>query len=272
MSGKFPPRFKSQRPITRPGKSADTESVLTYDTVKADKSLLDITQRLERKLAEYNTSSNIIKRWHFEILTWLVSTLCLCTIVTIYATIKDRPIANLGNLLTLTNILGKVATATLIVPTTEALGQLKWNWFSTSNAIWDFEIFDKATRGPWGAAMLLYRTKGRSLASLGAVLVLLLLAIDSFLQQTVDLPERWALDEEAGTVRRVVRYDANTGETYTEGNLLSVPDKDIQLVASKYFYANGTQPIAAGNRSRPDVPVVSRALSQCPPLPPLTHG
>ena len=55
-------------------------------------------------------------------------------------------------------------------------------------------MFDEATRGPWGAAILLYRTKGRSLASLGAVLILHLLAIDSFFQQTVDLPKRWALD------------------------------------------------------------------------------
>jgi len=38
--------------------------------------------------------------------------------------------------------------------------------------------------------MLLYRSKGRSLASLGAIVILLLLAIDSFLQETIDLPER----------------------------------------------------------------------------------
>ena len=143
-------------------------------------SKLDGPQRLENKLAEFNSSRNVLKRWFFEITAWIVSALCLCAIVTTYIVVKDRPLNQLGSTLVITNILGKVATAALIIPTTEALGQLKWNWFHTSNAIWDFEIFDKATRGPWGAAMLLYRTKGRSLASLGAIIILLLLAIDSF--------------------------------------------------------------------------------------------
>ncbi|KAF2626259.1 hypothetical protein BU25DRAFT_297075, partial [Macroventuria anomochaeta] len=51
-----------------------------------------------------------------------------------------------GDLLTFANILEKVASATLIVPTTEALGQLKWNWFHKSNAMYDFEIFSQLAR------------------------------------------------------------------------------------------------------------------------------
>lgn len=50
------------------------------------------------------------------------------------------------SLLAYTNALGKTASAALIVPTSEALGQLNWSWFSKSRAIWDFEIFDKASR------------------------------------------------------------------------------------------------------------------------------
>jgi hypothetical protein len=67
-------------------------------------------------------------------------------IIGIYLEAKDRPMSQAGSFLTYTNILGKVASAALIVPTTEALGQLKWNWFQKSNAMWDFEIFDKASR------------------------------------------------------------------------------------------------------------------------------
>jgi hypothetical protein len=107
---------------------------------------LDFTQRLERKLAEYNASENVFKRWLFEILCWLVSAVCMGGIIGLYVWTKDRPMAQVGNLLTYTNTLGKVASAALIVPTSEALGQLKWNWFQKSNAMWDFEIFDKASR------------------------------------------------------------------------------------------------------------------------------
>jgi hypothetical protein len=111
-----------------------------------EKISLDLTQRLERKLAEYNASENVFKRWLFEILCWLASALCMGAIIGIYAYLQDRPMAHVGNLLTYANTLGKVASAALIVPTSEALGQLKWNWFQKSNAMWDFEIFDKASR------------------------------------------------------------------------------------------------------------------------------
>jgi hypothetical protein len=111
-----------------------------------EKPSLDLTQRLERKLAEYNASKNVFKRWLFEIVSWAASALSMCAIVGIYVWLKDKPMSQVGQLLTYTNILGKVASAALIVPTSEALGQLKWNWFHESKAMWDFEIFDKASR------------------------------------------------------------------------------------------------------------------------------
>ncbi|KAI4924173.1 uncharacterized protein J4E92_007254 [Alternaria infectoria] len=128
---------------------------------------LDLVQRLEKKLAEYNASQNVFKRWLFELASWLISALCMGAVIGIYITISGQEMAKSEQYLTISNTLGKIASATLIVPTSEALGQLKWNWFHKSNAMWDFEIFDKASRGAWGATLLLFRTKGRSLAALG---------------------------------------------------------------------------------------------------------
>jgi hypothetical protein len=119
---------------------------MTGDSSTSQKSSLDFTQRLERKLAEYNESHNAFKRWIFEILSWITSAICMSSIVVIYIWAKDKPTSQAGSFLTYTNVLGKVASAALIVPTSEALGQLKWNWFQKSNAMWDFEIFDKASR------------------------------------------------------------------------------------------------------------------------------
>lgn len=234
----------------------------SYSSVELDwralaNTKLDVPQRLENKLAEFNASRNVFKRWFFEITAWVVSALCLCAIVTTYVIVKERPLAELGSVLAITNILGKVATAALIIPTTEALGQLKWNWFNTSNAIWDFEIFDKATRGPWGAAMLLYRTKGRSLASLGAIIILLLLAIDSFLQQTIDLPERWALQKGTGRLRRTIRYENTRSDVYSDGMPWAMGDRDVMLATDRFFYGKGTRPVETGNCTAPEIPVVS---------------
>jgi hypothetical protein len=51
--------------------------------------------------------------------------------------------------LTLVTILSNIASAALILPISEAIGQLKWTWFhgKKSRDAFDFEIFDKASRG-----------------------------------------------------------------------------------------------------------------------------
>jgi hypothetical protein len=265
MAGSFPPIFRPQKPSSRPDEYPDCGSINSCGMIETGKPSLDITQRLERRLAEFNTSSNLFKRWLLEIVSCLVSATCLGVVIIIYAYYKDKPMVTFGNLSTLTNVLGKVATAALIIPTTEALGQLKWNWFSESNAVWDFEIFDKATRGPWGAAMLLYRTRGRSLAALGAVLILLLLAIDSFLQQVIDYPTRWTVQSGDAEVRTIVRYEPGEIQEFRESMELQLDDVNTKSLLEKYFYGYGTQPAQFTGVSRTttksEVPYVSAEMT-----------
>lgn len=235
-----------------------TQAINSNGQIKGTKPL-DVTQRIEKKIAEFNASENIAKRWLFELICWMTSSVSLGSIIAIYVHISNKRLVDQGTLLTLANILGKVASAALIVPTTEALGQLKWNWFhDTSKAMWDFEIFDKATRGPWGAAMLLYRTKGRSLAALGALLIVLLLAIDAFLQQVVDLPDRWALQTGiTGSLSRIVRYEPGTNMVLRFGDVIASDSPDLFPITRKFAYGNGTEPLLFGNGTRPEIPVVS---------------
>lgn len=97
--------------------------------------------------------------------------------------------------MTVTTALSIIASAVPILPASEAIGQLKWTWFhgKKSKDAYDFEILDKASRGAWDSIMLLYRTKGQSLAALGALFTILLLAIATFFQQFLDLPEHWSI-------------------------------------------------------------------------------
>jgi hypothetical protein len=56
------------------------------------------------------------------------------------------------------SVFSGVAKSSMLLPTAEALGQHRWNWFrKESRTLMDFEILDAASRGPWGAAMLLMR-------------------------------------------------------------------------------------------------------------------
>jgi hypothetical protein len=216
---------------------------------------LDFTQRLEKKLAKFNTSDNVFKRWLFEMMSLFISAACMVAIVLIYIQISNKPMSTVGSLLTVTNTLGKVSSAALIVPTSEALGQLKWNWFHNSKAMWDFEIFDKASRGPLGALMLLYRTKGRSLAALGALLIVLLLAIDTFFQQVVDYPEVWLQQVTNSSIPRVVRYEPVYSSEFVNGEERSQFDQDILRIADTFFLGKGTQMMQIDNGTRADIPL-----------------
>jgi hypothetical protein len=162
--------------------------------------------------------------------------------------------------LTIITILSKVASAALILPISEAIGQLKWTWFhgKKSRDAFDFEIFDKASRGAWGSVMLLCRTKGRSLAALGALLTILLLAIDTFFQQVTDLPERWKLQGES-FIPRIVRYEPTVESQYeTETDVpMAVTNNELKRGMLPFFYdQNGTRPLTMGNATQAEIPLV----------------
>jgi hypothetical protein len=176
---------------------------------------------------------------------------------------KDQPLSKWPLASTAQNVLSKIASAALILPISEAIGQLKWTWFhgSESKEMINFEIFDKASRGAWGSFLLLFRTKGRSLAALGAILTLLLLAIDTFFQQVTDLPERWALDG-FGDIPRVVRYEGDNGDIYEDGYPNSMEDINLRQATLKFFYYNGNEPVAFGNGTKAEIPL-SCPSSRC---------
>jgi len=174
--------------------------------------------------------------------------------IVILLVLRDQPLRKWPLGLTLNTILSKVASAALILPISEAIGQLKWSWFrgKTSRNALDFEIFDKASRGAWGSFLLLFRTKGRSLAAMGALLTLLLLAIDTFFQQVTDLPTGWTLYG-YGHVPRAVRYETESQREFINGAEMAANDLRFQLISDTFLIANGTMPTVFGNGVRPDI-------------------
>lgn len=100
--------------------------------------------------------------WLLEIISWGFSALCMALILTVLLHFNGRPLPHLGflTLNSLISILSGFAKASLLLPTAEALGQLKWVWFRKPKKMADFEIIDSASRGPWGSIVLLANTKG----------------------------------------------------------------------------------------------------------------
>lgn len=143
----------------------------------------NIAQRIEQKLWNYNSSGNVVERWLLEIVSWLISAICMGAIIAVLIVLKNQPLAkwpftSMGlTLNAFVAILSRIAGAALLLPVAEALGQLKWSWFikGDSKKMWDFEMFDNASRGPWGSLLLLIHTKGKTIAALGALVTLSLL-------------------------------------------------------------------------------------------------
>jgi hypothetical protein len=105
-----------------------------------------------------------VEWWLLEIISWIFSAICMAIILSVLLHYNGRPLPAWKLGLTLNSfisILSGFAKASLLLPTAEALGQLKWNWFSKKpRQMMDFEIIDSASRGPLGSMVLLANTKG----------------------------------------------------------------------------------------------------------------
>ncbi|KAF2474372.1 uncharacterized protein BDR25DRAFT_385936 [Lindgomyces ingoldianus] len=228
----------------------------------------NIAERIEQRLWRYSLNGNVIERWLLEIISWIISAICMGAIVGVLIYLRNQPLSKwqlsrIGlTLNAFVSVLSKVASAALLLPVAEALGQLKWSWFQGhSKKMWDFEIFDNASRGPWGSFLLLIRTKGMTLAALGALVTIFALALDPFFQQVVDFPDRWKLQGNS-SIPRVVRYDPVYPEEYMNGLLQAQRDENLEAVLKNFFYDNGTQPMLFGNGTRAEVPL-SCPTSNC---------
>lgn len=102
--------------------------------------------------------------WLFEIICWLISAVLMAVILAVLAHYNGKPIPQWNVGMTLNafiSVLSGFSRAALLLPVAEALGQLKWTWFTKkSRPMYDFELLDSASRGPWGSFVLLARSKG----------------------------------------------------------------------------------------------------------------
>lgn len=103
--------------------------------------------------------------WWWELVSWLVSFSCVMAIVGIllYYDGKRQP-SHVIKGITLNATISSfsaIAKVAMILPVSEAIGQLKWLWFKKENKLSDFLAFDNASRGPWGSLLLLITTMYR---------------------------------------------------------------------------------------------------------------
>jgi hypothetical protein len=84
----------------------------------------------------------------------------------------------------------------------------------------------------------------------------MLLAIDTFFQQVVTLPDRWKLHTLAAAAPKAYVYEPRNPVKQLDGIAIAQHDRDTFHIIETFSYGNGTQPVSFGNGTRPEIPVV----------------
>lgn len=144
------------------GHCPDEASVPTYID---EKRLSQRTTYISIQEPESSSGTPPLPRaWVLEILSCV---LVVFSFIALIATLyyyqgKPPPQWPLGlSINTLVSVYGVVFQVPMLLLTAEGLGQLKWHWFMAPNSLHYLEVYDEASRGPWGSLKLLWKVRGR---------------------------------------------------------------------------------------------------------------
>ncbi|CVL12577.1 uncharacterized protein FPRN_15129 [Fusarium proliferatum] len=111
--------------------------------------------------------NHIFRSWWQEI-AWCVFAAGLLVLLVVLLKTHDKKPAPEW-FVSLNAVVAAIATicrASMVIPVSEGLSQLKWNAFARSQRpLDDLKTFDQASRGPFGSLLLLSKTRGRLLGN-----------------------------------------------------------------------------------------------------------
>ncbi|KAF4548949.1 Hypothetical protein D9617_24g016630 [Elsinoe fawcettii] len=130
----------------------------------------------------------INQHWFYEVAACTLNILTLLAIFVLFRAYDGKPTPDWPRVITINSAAAVLTTATkgsMIYAVSEGLSQIKWSWFVQDRQLNDISAFDSASRGPWGALVLLLKFRLNILAVLGASIIVLSLGLDTFIQQGV---------------------------------------------------------------------------------------
>ncbi|PSN62448.1 hypothetical protein BS50DRAFT_502179 [Corynespora cassiicola Philippines] len=239
-------------------------------TEKGDLTGKRLSHNVARGIDDKFRKYSVLKCWMLEIISWLLGALCMGTIIVVLFLYGGKPVPKQWPLSITLNayiaVLSRAASAALLLPVSEALGQLKWSWFQgSSKKMWHFELFDSASRGPWGSFLLLIRIRSTKLAALAAAITIFMMALDPFFQQVVRFSPRTVLQMQNSTIPKVIRYEPGVTLGFTANALkteIIYPNRDLTAAVDRFFNDFGVPQVQVGNGTRAEVPL-SCQTSNC---------
>ncbi|KAI1414724.1 hypothetical protein F5Y13DRAFT_158200 [Hypoxylon sp. FL1857] len=142
-----------------------------------------------------------------------------------------------------------VAKASMMVSVASCINQLKWRHFALhSRKLMDLQLFDNASRGPWGSALLLWTLslRGQVLVTFGfSLITIVALGMDTSAQQVLTFPLRESTLNNASVELGVANvYDSKSfvdftsrddGDFYPSTNIIFVGTSIINVAIGTIF-------------------------------------
>ena len=102
--------------------------------------------------------------WIKEISATLISILSLLCIVLVLRFHEGRPLPDWPFSITINSLVSIFSTImgmTILVPLEECISQAKWHWFQEYHPLADMDMYNRGSRGPWGALRMLWVIRWR---------------------------------------------------------------------------------------------------------------
>ncbi|KAF3013775.1 hypothetical protein E8E14_010244 [Neopestalotiopsis sp. 37M] len=149
----------------------------------------EISGDVDRAEQQQTKVSKSTHTWRLEIGAVVLSLCAMTALIVLLAHADKQPLNNWRFLIsfnTIISILGAAARAPLGFVMGSCLGQAKWNWFKKRpDKLSAFQKFEEASRGPMGSFWLLSWLHVRHWSALGALVTVVLLGFEPFLQAVV---------------------------------------------------------------------------------------
>ena len=111
----------------------------------------------------------------------------MASIIGVLKAYNNQPVPSLPKGITLNAVISILATGSksaLLAAVASAIAQGKWTWFhSDDRPLEHAQILDEASRGPFGSIVMLFKRTAFSVPALGAIIMILSLGFDPFVQQ-----------------------------------------------------------------------------------------
>ena len=156
--------------------------------------------------------------WLWEFMTSFLSLGLLVAMGVIFWQMDGKPLSKWTSGISLNATIAVLSTAcaaALMHGVSEFIGQLKWLHFKNGpKKLAHLEMFDSASRGPWGALCFLGTIKW-NLATLGALITISRLAFGPLAQQVIKVePQYISTASDAATFGYAQAYDRGSTLSY----------------------------------------------------------